>query len=550
TNPTEQFIELYNASDRAVDLSGWRLVGTQSQWSPVALATIPAGTKLAAHGFYLLGLASSGLAAPAKAGTKTIQVRNTTGFAVGQKIEIDGESRAITVIGSAASPLTTVFIPVSTEPRMTFPAGSTHLPVASAAGFVAGQEIGIDIGGKYEVATVIAVGKAGTQTTLAEAALAGTSSIRIAANSSIAAGDSVTIGTGAQIETVRVANIGGAGANRAAIELAAPLKHDHAASVDVLSVGTGITFTPATRFPHSAGDALQALGSGITLDKPLARNHSYGAPVINPMADAAAYPVTHAPNPWYGNALSAGAGSIALADSTHATIIDAVVYGSQQSNSSGNGTIASPELATLVSDQGQGGCIVAVSSGQMAANAGKSWGRYPDGKGTHRLCADFQTQAAATFAAASAIGTTNIKVSSVDGFATGQSITIGSGTNKETAIIAAVGTPGATVLDNTAVAGATAVSAANTSGFRPGQTITIDTGANMETAVIATLGRRGAPTITLAEPLKDPHVAGVQIAGTGITLSSPLTREHSIGTPLSDSLPTPGAPNQYRAVPQ
>ena len=45
--PTNQFIELYNASASAVDLSNWTLIHTQSQWAPVKLATIPAGTKLA-----------------------------------------------------------------------------------------------------------------------------------------------------------------------------------------------------------------------------------------------------------------------------------------------------------------------------------------------------------------------------------------------------------------------------------------------------------------------------------------------------------------------
>ena len=46
-NATNQFIELYNASDNAVDLSNWVLVHTQSQWTPVRLATVAAGTKLA-----------------------------------------------------------------------------------------------------------------------------------------------------------------------------------------------------------------------------------------------------------------------------------------------------------------------------------------------------------------------------------------------------------------------------------------------------------------------------------------------------------------------
>ena len=150
----------------AVDLSNWTLINTQSQWAPVKLATIPAGTKLAGHGFYLLGLSSSGLAAPASPGATTINVRSTTGFEAGQKIDIDGETRTIASVGTPAAAMTTVFVPVSTGPWLTIPAGSTNLPVTSAAGFEVGQKIGIDIGGNYELATVTAVGKAATQTTL------------------------------------------------------------------------------------------------------------------------------------------------------------------------------------------------------------------------------------------------------------------------------------------------------------------------------------------------------------------------------------------------
>ncbi len=79
-NPTNQFIELYNASASAVDLSNWTLINTPSQWAPVTLATIPAGTKLAPGAFYLLGLSSAGLAAPADRGATTIHVRSTTGL--------------------------------------------------------------------------------------------------------------------------------------------------------------------------------------------------------------------------------------------------------------------------------------------------------------------------------------------------------------------------------------------------------------------------------------------------------------------------------------
>ena len=92
---TNQFIELYNASSSTVDMSNWSLIQTQSQWAPVKLATIPEGTKLASHGFYLLGLATSGLAAPARSGDNLIHVRSVASLEAGQKIEIDGETRTV-----------------------------------------------------------------------------------------------------------------------------------------------------------------------------------------------------------------------------------------------------------------------------------------------------------------------------------------------------------------------------------------------------------------------------------------------------------------------
>lgn len=537
SNPSDQFIELYNGSDHAVDISNWILTSAQSQWAAVNLAKVPPATKLAAHGFYLLGLAGSGLAAPANAGAAAILVRSSNGFAAGQKIEIDGESRTVASVGSAASPLTTIFIPVSTDPRRTFTAGSTNLPVTSAAGFQVGQKIGIDPGDEYEVATVTTIGKPGTQTTLADEATAGATAVRIAAGSNLTQGDSLTLDTGARKEVVKVAGVDGAG-----VQLAAPLKLSHTAGVDVSDIGTGISFSPATRFTHQAGDALQALGSGITLDRPLARSHVSGAPVVNPEA-AVGYQGAPAPNLWFGSMLSASAGSIALADGT--AVVDAIVYGSQQSNSSGNGTIASPELATLLTGQEAGGCIVAVSAGQAGVSSGKSWGRYPDGADTGRLCSDFRAQTAAVLAGPSPAGATNIKVQSVDGFNLGQKIIIDSGASQETAVIATIGTPGFTTLNSAVAAGATSLAVANALGFRPGQTVTVGEGAEQETATVAAGARRGAPTITLSAPLRSAHAAETPVAGTGISLAAPLSRPHAAGAQIADSLPTPGAPNKY-----
>jgi hypothetical protein len=393
-NGSSQFIELFNGASGSVDISSWTIVNTQSQWAPVKLATIPAGTKLASGAIYLLGLSTSGLAAPASAGAMSVNVRSTAGFAKGQKIDIESETRTVVNVDTPAAAMTTVFAPVSTGPWITIPAGSTNLPVTNVTGFVVGQKIGIDIGGNYELATVTAVGKSATQTTLSAAALAGATNIKIAATTNMTDADTVIVGTGKLKEVVKVARVGTAGASGTGVDLALPLRFEHRSGIDVSDVGTGISFSPATKFPHRSGDAVQALGAGIMLDRPLVKGHAYGAAVINPLNPTEGFEGV-APNQWFGMPLSARAGSIALLDIGGVTIVDAMVYGSQQSSSSANGSITSPEFATLEAAQGKGGCIVAVpnAGGRGAAAApvpNRSVGRFPDGRDEDNLCTDFR----------------------------------------------------------------------------------------------------------------------------------------------------------------
>jgi hypothetical protein len=549
-NPTDQFIELYNASTGAIDLSGWSLVHTASQWAPVKVATIPGGTKLGAGAFYLLGLSSSGLAAPASPGATTVQVRSTDGLVSGQKIDTDGETRAIKSVGTSAAAMTTAFIPVSTGPWITIPAGSTNLPVTNAAGFEAGQKIGIDIGGNFEVATVTVAGKAATQTTLSADAPVGATNIKVAAEANITPGDTLTLDTGTRKELVKVTT---AGASGTGVSLSTPLRFGHMAGIDVSCPGTGISFSPATKFPHRSGDAVQALGSGILLDRPLSKGHAYGAPVINTLATTAGYQGPPAPNQWFGATLSSRAGLIALMDPSGAVVVDAIVYGSQQSSSSANGTITSPEIATLEGDQGGGGCIAVVPTAgrgggpaARADGANRSLGRFPDGADTDSNCNDLLLQPATNLAAASAAGASNIKVASVAGFAAGQTIRIDAGANLETVVIATVGTAGATTMAAPTSAGATVIPVASGFGFTAGQSITIDNGANQETAVVASAtGGRGGSRITVASPLARAHAADAPVSGSGITLSGGLTKAHAVGAQVAAGLPTPGAPNHY-----
>jgi hypothetical protein len=278
--------------------------------------------------------------------------------------------------------------------------------------------------------------------------------------------------------------------------------------------------------------------------------------VLNPLPTTTGYQGPPAPNQWFGTALSIRAGSIALFDASASVVVDAIVYGSQQSNSSANGTITSPEIATLEGDQGKGGCIVVVPSpprtfGPAAMTAdytNRSVGRFPDGRDSDSNCTDFMLQPSTTLATGSPSGATNIKVASVTGFAPDQAITIDTATNMEPAVIATVGTPGATTAGAPTDVGATVIPVAGAIGFTAGQSVTIGSGANHEIAVVVlATGGRGGARITVAAPLRFAHAAGTQISGSGITLTSALTRAHGFGAQVASGAPTPGASNRIHA---
>jgi len=95
--------------------------------------------------------------------------------------------------------------------------------------------------------------------------------------------------------------------------------------------------------------------------------------------------------------------------------------------------------------------------------------------------------------------------------------------------------------------GATVIPVASSAGFTAGQTITIDSGANHETAVVASTTGGGA-TITVAAPLTFAHAAGAQVSGTGITLIAALTRAHASGAQIAGSIPTPLNPGHQNSV--
>jgi hypothetical protein len=577
-NTTNAFIELYNAGNSAVDLSNWTLTQHPTQQPIFSAVKIPAGTRLAAKSFYLLGLSNSGLAVPARKGDTVVHVRSTTGMKVGDTIEIDTgagvETRRIASLGSAAGASTTLWQPLPEGPVITIAAGATNVPVTSVAGFEVGQKIGLGHGAtypttahateSYEVVTVTVVGKPGTQAWLAADAKAGDTNIKVSSVAEISVGDRIRLDIDSKdhgIETVTVTKVGTAATGRPSsgrltevgtgLELSAPLTFAHAANIPFSVRGTGITFQPATTVAHSSNEPVQPLGSGLTLDRPLERDHAIDSVVHDAAVTTAGYQGAQAPNQWFGGpALASGAGNMVLRDAA-GLVVDSLNYGNLVDPWAAEGYHG-------VSGTGQGGCRVAAPSagggrgGPAIAPTNRSAGRFPDGADADSNCSDFLLQTATTLPVASTAGATNIKVSSVADFTPGQTLILGAGAGRETAVIATVGTAGGTTANAATAAGATAVTVASAAGFSAGQTIMIDSGANQETAVVAAVtgGGRGGrgpgnPSITLSAPLKSAHAAGAQVAGTGITFTRALAQAHESGSAVANEAPTPGAPNRY-----
>ncbi len=223
-NSTDSFIELYNAGASDADISNWTLTEHPAQQAIFSTVKIPAGTKLAAHGFYLLGLSNSGLAVPARAGETTLYVRSTAGMTAGDTVSIGtGSNRrpARSRSRDGGQQHTTLWQPLPEGPVITIPAGSTNVPVTSSAGFAVGEKIALGYGAaypavardmeQYEVATVTAVGKPGTQAYLAADAPAGSTNIKVTSVADISAGDKIRLdidSVGHGIETVTVAQVG------------------------------------------------------------------------------------------------------------------------------------------------------------------------------------------------------------------------------------------------------------------------------------------------------------------------------------------------------
>jgi hypothetical protein len=517
TNSTNAFIELYNAGDSTVGLSHWTLTEHPAQQAIFSTVTVPAGTKLAGHRFYLLGLSNSGLAAPATAGDTTINLRSTTGLAPGQQVQIGtgsaAETRTITHVTNSGATGPRVPGKIGNAVKLSGNSEYVDLPHGIASGlhdFTISAWVNPSANSAWS--RVFDFGT-GTGNYMFLTLSAGGGPIRFAITTS---------GNGAEQQ------INGPGTlplniwSHVAVTLSG---HTGTLYVNGQPVGTNdnMTLTPADlgattqnwigRSQFSADPFLAA-----TVDDFQIYNHALSAAEIAALASG-----------------QAGAGNVAsykFDEDSGETALD----------SSGNG-----RNATII------------SVGNVSTPL---WQPLPDGP-------------VITVPA----GSTSVPVTSTSGFTVGQKLAIGYGHMLETATVTAVGTPGTQArLAAAAPAGATNIKVTSTNNITAGNTIRLDIGPKTETVTVASVGTSGAggTGLTLTAPLKFDHASNlpfsdrgtgvtfspatrfahssnepVQALGSSITLDKPLASSYAINAPVVDAAVTnagyqgPPAPDQW-----
>jgi len=359
-------------------------------------------------------------------GVTNVPVTSVAGFAVGQKIAL-GYGASYPAVDNSVEQFEVATVTAVGKPGVQAylatdaAAGATNIKVTHVQNISVGDKIRLDIdslGHGIETVTVTNVGVQSTRTTLVADATAGATNIKVRSTKGFATGDNIIIGTPANRETVSITALGEAAINftpaltqahdrgqnvvapGTGLDLAAPLKFNHAANLPFSNRGTGISFEPATQFAHSSNEPVQALGTGVTLDKPLAKEHALNAAVRDANVNTAGYQGTSAPNEWFGGpelaatvdffgrSVTLREGSMVLRDAK-SLVVDSLNYGG----------LADPWAAQgdqTVSGSGKNGCYVPLPEPGKSAPGNISAGRFPDGSDTASNCTNFVSAAGAS----------------------------------------------------------------------------------------------------------------------------------------------------------
>jgi len=474
SNPTDAYIELYNSGDAAVDLSNWTLTEHPAQQPIFSTVTVPAGTKLAGHQFYLLGLSNSGLAAPASAGDTTLNLSNTAGLAPGQRVQIGS--------GSAAETRTI-----------------THITNSGATGPRAPGKIG----------NAVSLSGNGEYVSLPSGILSGLHDFTISAwvnpSANTAWSRVFDFGTGTSDYMFLTLSAGGGplrfamttSGNGAEQQLNAPgnLPLNTWSHVAVtLSGTTGTLYLDGQPVATNTNMTLNPAALGLTTQNWIGRSQFSGDPFLAATVDDFQI---------YDNALSAA--DIAMLASGQPGAGNVASYKFDED---------SGEIALDSSGNRRNATII--SPGNVSTPL---WQPVPEGPITVRA------------------GSTNVPVTSTSGFKVGQTIALGYGGTFETATVTAVGRPGTQARLSAAVAaGATNIKVTSTADITAGDKIRLDIGSNTETVTVGTVGTSGAggTGLTLTAPLQFGHESNLPFSdrGTGLTFSPATRFAHSSNEPV------------------
>jgi hypothetical protein len=503
TNPANSFIELYNAGDSTVGLSNWTLTEHPAQQPISSTVTIPRGTAIAGHGFYLLGVANSGLVTPASAGDTTLNLSNATGLSVGDQVQIGtgpaAETRTITQVTNDSA----------TGPR---------------------------VPGK--IGNALKLSGNGEYVNLPKGIVSGLHDFTVSA----------WVNPSANSPWSRVFDFGSGTNNFMFLTLSAgggPLLFADAIPTNTAGdVIAGPGTLPLNTWSHVAVTLSGNTGTLYVDGQPVATNNNM---TITP-AD-----LGDTTQNWIGHSqfiadpyLAATVDDFQIYD--HA--LSAAEIAALASGQPGAGNVADYKfdeaagpVAVDSSGNGNNGTIIG------AGNVGTPlWQPLPDGPVTVPA------------------GSANVPVTSTSGFSAGQKMTIGYGRTLDEATVTAVGTPGTQdYLAAAASAGATSIQVTSTSNITAGDKIRLDIGANTENVTVASVGTPGATGtgLALTAPLKFSHAANlpfsdpgtgitfspatrfahssnepVQALGASVTLNSPLSHSHAINDPVRDAAAT------------
>jgi len=562
-NATNAFIELYNAGATAVDVSNWTFAQHAAREPLFSTVKIPAHTKVAPHGFYVLGLSNSGLVLPAGPGDATLHVRNVEGIKPGDTVVVgsgaDAETRKVVRVGTAAGQATPLWQPLPDGP-ITIPAGSTSVPVTTTEGFAVGDTLALGYGTTYPVVgrgtehyekvTITGVGTAGNQAWLGLDAAAGSTRIQVTSTDGIAVGDTIRLDIDSAdhgIDTVTVKNVGTAARRTSlardavagattivvhgAIGFPTPKHVDYTPgkavvgapgnleTVDIVKVegqpGGNLTLTisPALGKPHVASEPFAEPGTGLELAAPLKYGHAANLPFSVRGTGIRFSPATRYAHSSNEPVRPAGSGIVLDRALTRAHDTDAVVRVATVTAAGFQGTPnqwfggpeISPEAGSMVLRDAAGHVVDSLSYGGLVD---------PWASGGFRGAAG---NAAACHAGAPGIPSVRMGQRGLPGIpfsgAVGQvDATPGStgrypdgqdSDNDCTDFVTST-----SVRTGAAVAGAGNVKAVTVAQFSPGQTVVLGAGDDAETLTIATVG---SPGITRASALADKGATVVRV---------------------------------------